>query len=539
MNVSFAEEENIIVVPPSDFTPDPRGIGCVLFDSMLKYQNNVAQIDGLNGKEDTYRSLLQRSVRVALALKKRGIQYGDVICVFTYHHLDSCTPLLAALFLGAIIVGIDEDSKTSESAYVFSTVRPKIIFTIHESAKKIENALKKTLQTAEIVVFDKNDMHTPFSEFLKPDVDEEYFFPVPAKVLTDTAIIFFTSGSTGLPKPICHNHDSILYQNNNVLNANYDWTVSLEYTSPFWTVFESVFIITTMLGNTRLIYNGFAKTKIWDFAKHKTSVLVLSTTELLIACKIGRPKDLSLKHLKYVMAGGNVLSKEQIIAAKSLFSEAKFVFTYGQSEVPGLLTMFNPMFKNDQKLMQEKINSVGLGCPGISYKIASLDDETILGPNDIGELRIKTVFSLGLLYNTDSSDLFDNDGWLKTGDMAYYDEDKCFYIVGRAKEMFKYQCFRIIPSIIEKVLLLHTAVDDAVVIGVPHEIDGEHPMGLVLLKDEFKNISAKQIEKFVKRRVHFSHRLRAGVKILDAFVRTSTNKVNKKVMRDLILEGKL
>ncbi|KAK4873441.1 hypothetical protein RN001_015470 [Aquatica leii] len=537
--MALSREEKIINVPPLDFTPDPRGIGCVLFDSMLKYQNNVAQIDGLNGKEDLYRSLLQRSVRVALALQKRGIQYGDVVCLFTYNHLDSCTPVLAALFIGAITVGIDEDSKKDESTYVFSKVKPKIVFTVHQMGRMLESALKKTSQTAEIVVFGKSDKYVSFSEFLNPDVNEECFLPVPAKAITDTAMIFFTSGSTGLPKPMCHNHVSILYQNNNLICANYDWTVSLEYTSPCWSIFFFFLIVTTTLGNTRLIYNAFNKTKIWDFAKYKTTFLFLSNSEIMTACKVGRPKDLSLSHLKYVMTGGNVLSETQLIAIKSLFWEADILFTYGQSEVPSFLTGFKPMFKNDRKLMQKKITSVGLGCPGISYKIVSVDNEKILGQNELGELRIKTVFSLGLLYNMDSSNLFDSDGWLKTGDLAYYDEDKCFYIVGRIKDMFKYQSFRIIPSTIEKVLLLHPAVENAIVIGVPHEIDGEHPMGVVLLKDEFKHVPAKQIEKFVKRRVHFSHRLRAGVKILEEFVKTSTNKVNKKVMRDLIIEGKL
>ncbi|KAK4873440.1 hypothetical protein RN001_015469 [Aquatica leii] len=517
--MALSQEEKIINVPPLDFTPDPRGIGCVLFDSMLKYQNKVAQIDGLTGEKDLYRNVLQRSVRVAIALQKRGIVRADVISICSYNHLDTITPVLAALFLGASVCGIDECLRAEDAANSLIKIKPKIVFVQNETVTMIENALDTISHNAEIVVFEGSHKHTPFSEFLKPSVDEEIFLPVPVKTLTDTAMIFFTSGSTGVPKPICHNHISMLYQTANLINCNYDWTVALEYTSPYWTVFASFFTVTTMLGKTRLIYRD--------------------VTEALILCKLGRPKNLSLDNVKYLIIGGNYLTESQLKMVKELFWEAHVLFGYAQSEVPGSLLMFKPAFENELKLMQAKITSVGTGVAGISYKIVDEVTEKTVGPGKKGELRIKTVFPLGLLYKMDSSDLVDSNGWLKTGDLACYDKDKCFYIVGRIKDMFKYRSYRIIPSTIQTVLLSHRAVDEAIVIGIPHETDSEHPMGVVILKHDCKNVSAKEIEKYVEEKVHDSHRLRAGVKILDELVKTATGKVRKNVIRDLIIQGKL
>ncbi|KAK4873445.1 hypothetical protein RN001_015474 [Aquatica leii] len=531
-------EENIISISPLDFTPDPRGVGCVLFDAMLKHKDDVAQIDGLTGEEDLYGNLLQRSVRVALALQKREIKYGDVISICSYHHLNSCTPVLAALFLGASFSGIDECLGAEDAAKSLIQIKPKIIFVQNETINMIEEALEHISHDAEIVVFGATNKHTPFSEFLKPSIGEENFSPVPAVTLTDTAMIFFSSGSTGEPKPICHNHASVLCQTANLISFGYDWKVSLEYTSPYWAPFGCFFITTTMLGNARLLYHEFDESIAWYFTKYKTSIMFLSITEALTMCKMGRPKDLSLDHLKYLIISGNVLNESQLKMIKKLFGEAHVLYVYAQSEIPNPLTIFKPKLESEQKLMEAKITSVGTGIPGISYKIVAKNGQ-IVGTNQKGELRIKPNFPLGLFYKTDSSDLFDSDGWLKTGDLAYYDEDKCFYICGRIKDMFKYRCFRIIPSTIQTVILSHPAVSDAIVVGIPHETDGEHPMGIVVLKDEFKNVSAKDIEEYVDKRVHDSHRLRAGVKILANFIKTSTGKVRKYLIRDLIIQGKL
>ncbi|KAK4873444.1 hypothetical protein RN001_015473 [Aquatica leii] len=514
-------------------------IPIVIEEKVMKIRIGKEQnIDGLTGEEDLYQNLLQRSVRVALALQKRGVKYGDVISICSYNHLDSCTPVLAALFLGIPLAGVDECLSTEDAAKTLIQLKPKIIFVQHETVTMIEEALENISHNAEIVVFGETNKHTPFSEFLEPTIGEEEFLPVPVNALTDTAMIFFSSGSTGEPKLICHNHVSLLWQTANLINCNYDWKVSLGYISPYWALFDCFLLTTTLLGNTRLLYHDFDESIAWDFSKYKTSIMFLSITEALTMCKMGRPKGLSLDYLKYLMIAGNILSESQLRTIRELFREASVLYVYGQSEVPHVLTAFKPKLENERKLMETKITSVGTGIPGISYKIVAKSGK-IVGTKEIGELRVKTNFSLGLFYKMNSSNLFDSDGWLKTGDLAYYDEDKCFYICGRIKDMFKYQCFRIIPSTIQKVILTHPAVNDAIVIGIPHEIDGEHPMGVVILKDECKNVSPKDIEKYVEQRVHDSHRLRAGVKILSKFAKTSTGKVRKYLIRELILQGKL
>jgi 4-coumarate--CoA ligase len=139
-------------------------------------------------------------------------------------------------------------------------------------------------------------------------------------------------------------------------------------------------------------------------------------------------------------------------------------------------------------------------------------------------------------FNADSSESFDEDGWLKTGDIVYYDEDYCFYVVDRIKEAFKYQGWFIAPLVLENELLKHPAVKLAVVIGVPKD-DGYHPMGLVVVREGF-DVSEKEIEKFVEERVPERQRLRAGVKFIKSVPMTVTGKVKRREIRQMVLEGR-
>jgi 4-coumarate--CoA ligase len=138
-------------------------------------------------------------------------------------------------------------------------------------------------------------------------------------------------------------------------------------------------------------------------------------------------------------------------------------------------------------------------------------------------------------FNADSSEYFDEDGWLKTGDIGYYDEDYCFYVEDRIKDVFMHQTFSIAPLALENELLKHPAVKKAVVIGVPKD-DGDHPMGLVVLKEGF-DVSEEEIEKFVEERVPEWQRLRAGVKFIKSVPITVSHKMKRREIRQMVLEG--
>lgn len=133
--------------------------------------------------------------------------------------------------------------------------------------------------------------------------------------------------------------------------------------------------------------------------------------------------------------------------------------------------------------------------------------------------------------------MWDTNGWLKTGDIAYFDEDGYFYIVDRIKEMLKFQSFHVTPAAIEGILLGHPSIAGAVVIGIPHIEDGDHPAAAIVLKNPKDNITPAEIVKFVEERADDRQRLRGGVRIIPKLPITATGKIRRSDVKKLFLEG--
>ncbi|KAJ8960395.1 hypothetical protein NQ317_018670, partial [Molorchus minor] len=225
-------------------------------------------------------------------------------------------------------------------------------------------------------------------------------------------------------------------------------------------------------------------------------------------------KDADVSSLKIVGVGGFNVTAKLMQDLNTNPPQAVVLNGYGKTECACAIAKFNGTIRKKSQCRSES-----------PHLVVDLDTEQILGPNQSGELRLKSDSLMRGYYKMDSSSAYDSEGYLKTGDRVYYDEEGCLFVTGRVKEMFKYKGWHIVPAILEEVLMSHPAVKEAAVAGVPHETDGEHPMGLVVLHDEFKHVTPTEIEQFVEERVSEAQRLRAGVKIVDNIERTATGKI--------------
>lgn len=164
-----------------------------------------------------------------------------------------------------------------------------------------------------------------------------------------------------------------------------------------------------------------------------------------------------------------------------------------------------------------------------------MDVETghTVGVGEPGELRVKSNFFMKGYYNLDSSTAYDEDGFIKTGDVVYYDNEFCFFVVDRIKEMLKYRSWHVAPAMLEEVLLTHPAVEAAVVVGIPDKEDGEHPMACVILKQGVCGVSDEEIREYVDERVDDRKKLRGGVVFVKSFPTTATGKISRRLLRNL------
>lgn len=535
-NFTYDYTDNIITARGLDYvTSDQYGMGHAFFYAMKKYENEVAQIDGKTGHKQTYATLMKRCINTALEMKSRGINTGDIISICSYNQLDSGVPFYAAQFLGVKVASLDPTISLDDTILLLKQVRPKMIFISDDAITLIETAAKKAgLMYLQIIVFGHNANRMSFEKFISPKDDENLFEPV--KVYDrKTAVIFFSSGTTGMPKGIELSHYSLLMQGMSMMEYGFDNSVALGYASLYWISSVVFTIASIMKGRCRVIAKSFTTQEYWAMLDDlKVTLSFMAPSQAIHVLKAGRPENVDTTSLLDVIMGGGPISTENLESIRDIFPGTNVHLAYGQTEVGGASTVFKPASREDLLLMLLKGNSSGRPMPGFSYKVVDPETKQILGPYQNGELRVKTNFCMNGYHNLDSTNAWDDAGWLKTGDVVYYDEDFCFYIVDRIKEMLKFQSWHVPPAKIEGVLLTHPGVSQVIVIGIPDEDDGDHPMAVVVRSTD-SDVTEEELVKFVEERVDDKQRLRAGVLFLDELPYTPSGKVKRKEVRDMIL----
>mmetsp|Transcript_32227 Transcript_32227/g.74034 ORF Transcript_32227/g.74034 Transcript_32227/m.74034 type:complete len:149 (+) Transcript_32227:61-507(+) len=126
-------------------------------------------------------------------------------------------------------------------------------------------------------------------------------------------------------------------------------------------------------------------------------------------------------------------------------------------------------------------------------------------------------------------------GWLRTGDVAYYDEDGYFFITDRLKELIKVRGFQVAPAELEALLLTNENVQDAAVIQIPDEGSGELPRAYVVLK-EGCDATEDDIKAWIKERVAPYKRLDGGVVFTDSVPKSASGKILRRLLRDQLAE---
>jgi acyl-CoA synthetase (AMP-forming)/AMP-acid ligase II len=175
-----------------------------------------------------------------------------------------------------------------------------------------------------------------------------------------------------------------------------------------------------------------------------------------------------------------------------------------------------------------KVDTVGVAIPNTECKIVDIATGKELGPNQQGELYIRGPQVMkGYLNRPEATAaMIDPEGWLHTGDVGYADEEGCFFVVDRVKELIKYKGLQIAPAELEAVLLAHPGVADAAVIPVPDDECGEVPKAFVVLRGE---TTPDQVMGFVAERVAPYKKLRA-LEVTDQIPKSPSGKILRRLL---------
>ncbi|XP_043261591.1 4-coumarate--CoA ligase 1-like isoform X1 [Colletes gigas] len=525
-DLPFIIENNVLKGKIVPCVINYTNVGKAMFDVMQKHPDFVGQLETFTGVEETFGEMLDRAIKCALWMQKQGIGKGDVVAVSTHNHRDSFTPCLAALFIGAAFNPWDYEMNTHLARHFMTLTKPKIIFANEQSVGVTLEASKIEVFHTKVVTFGNYPGTTSFADLMKGHSKStvENFQCVEIDNLGETAVILYSSGTTGMPKGTQLPHRALL----NVLLS--EGSLKIHSQRPMW--FSSLYWVSgTLLScvsitcvTKKIIPPDFdEKTACEMIEKYKVEWLLLSTSMANRVIRFHDLQNYDLSSIKVILVGGSVLKQESQDVLRKHLQHATVLQAYGMTELGGLVSA---------QMVNSTSGSCGVVKSNCEIKIIDPDTGKILGPNETGELCAKTPLMMtGYYRNPEATkNIIDQDGWLHSGDLAYYNEGGELFIVDRLKEIIKFRGHQIAPTEIEDLLQSHPGVLEAAVVSIPHPVDDEHPVAFVS-KVPNKEVTAQELINKVATTLMDHCKLRGGVKFLPSLPHTHSGKVSRKELK--------
>ena len=426
------------------------------------------------GKPVTFRGLQERSRRLASELLGGGLEPGDKIAFLLDNGLFTAQLFLGVMYGGFVAVPLNVNAGVSQLSYTLDHSDAGVVYVDEKYVALIEEVLANVRRAVRVVSADVDGL---------PVACET---PVPPSELRalgrgDPALLMYTSGSTGQPKAAVHSQGTVLACAENVVHAH-DLSVadrSLLVLPLYHMNGGAVTLLPTLIsGGSVVVPERFSVSQFWDLMEeHRCtwSALVPTIISQLLDWRDPRAdsRRATFQRIRFLRSSSAPLSpslhREFIDKFGLLLLQAM-----GSSEAGNV-------FSNPLPPGENKIGSPGLPT-GFEVRVDRGGVEVPQG--EPGEVLIRgAALTQGYYKDLEATAaVFDSDGWLHTGDLAYRDGDGYFFVIGRSKELIIKGGVNIAPRQIDEVLESHPAVLEAATIGVPDRYLGEDVVAFVVLR---------------------------------------------------------
>nr|AOG75000.1 luciferase [Photinus scintillans] len=541
------DEKNIKRGPPPFYPLEDGTAGEQLHRAMKRYAlvpGTIAFTDAHTEVNVTYAECFEMAVRLAEAMKRYGLNTKHRIVVCSENSLQFFMPVLGALFLGVGVAPANDIYNERELHNSMNISQPTLVFVSKKGLNKIINVQKKLPIIQKIVIMDSkkdyqgyNSMHTFIEAHLPPGFNEYDFVPESFDRDKTIALIMNSSGSTGLPKGVALPHKNAIVRFSHCRDPIFGNQIIPDTAILSVVPFHHGFGMFTTLG---FLICGFRIVLMYRFEEelflrtlqdYKIQSALLVPTLFSFFAKSTLIDKYDLSNLHEIASGGAPLAKEVGEAVAKRFNLSGIRQGYGLTETTSAI-LITP--NGD-----EKPGAVGKVVPLFEAKVVDLDTGKTLGVNQRGELCVRGPMVMSEYVNNPeaTSALIDKDGWLHSGDIAYWDETDHFYIVDRLKSLIKYKGYQVPPAELEAILLQHPSIFDAGVAGIPDDDAGELPAAVVVL-EKGKSLTEKEIVDYVSGLVTTAKRLRGGVVFVDEVPKGLTGKLDARKIRDILVKAK-
>jgi long-chain acyl-CoA synthetase len=471
----------------------------------------------LDDVELTYALLDDSSARIAALLESKGLEPGDRVGLMLPN-----VPYFPAIYYGILraggaVVPMNVLLKGREVSYYLQDSGAKLVFAWYDFAEFAEEGAEQA--GAECILVKPGEFEQLVMEH-EPDAE------LADRAGDDTAVILYTSGTTGQPKGAELTHSNLYRNTRTVLDfTDLDENEVLLGALPLFHSFGQTCTMNSAVccGATVTMLPRFDPEKALEIIQRDGVTVFQGVPTMYNALLHADSADSAdASTLRMCMSGGAAIAVELIRAFEDKFG-CIILEGYGLSET-------SPVASFNQPDRERKAGSIGTPIEGVEMEVWD-DDGNALPQGEVGEIVIRGHNIMkGYWERPDATAAaIDSDGWFRTGDMAKIDEDGFFFIVDRKKDLIIRGGYNVYPREIEEVLYEHPAVREAAVVGVPDEALGEE-VGAAVVLCKGESLTADELKAYVKEQVA-AYKYPRKIWFIDELPKGPTGKILKREIK--------
>ncbi|MFC4272647.1 AMP-binding protein [Sneathiella chungangensis] len=488
----------------------------------------------------TYRELDDGINKVAALLRRHGLDKGDFIAVQIPNWIEFVLIYFAIERIGAIGIPISVDFRSREVEYVLRTAncRGLICCRSFKNFDHLEmiNKLRPSLPHLTFIGVvrgsrDGNSDAVEIDEALSATSSPNDFVPV-ATNPDDIMRMMFTSGTTGNPKGVTHNHNTSLWPAR-MLNKDMDLgsdEVMLLYL-PLALNWGYLTVLQTVMAGCRLVLmeNFDARKALEIIETEKVTYIPTAPAAIVALLNAPNQEKYDLSSLRTVITGGTSCPVELVRKFQRRL-DGNLIELYGMLECGGYHT-----YTRREDDPESVAGSVGKPGTEMKLRICSTGGSTPVTDGEVGEIQSAgPSIQLGYFGDEDANaKSYTDDGWFRSGDLGMIDPDGNLRIVGRLKEMINRGGKKYYPREVEEILYTHPKILHAAIIGLPDERLGESNCLCVVAKNDQQKPTLKELVDFLKDTIA-TYKLPERLEFFDELPFTPTGKIQRHVLMELV-----
>lgn len=478
--------------------------------------------------------------RVANALRDAGCKPGDRVAYLGKGTDEFFELMFGIAQAGAVIAPIQWRLAAPEVEQILSDARPKLLFIGNEQIEKVDQLCVGGYPRECVIAMedggaglrryeDWRDLHS--AEGTGSVVD-------PGSV----ALQLYTSGTTGLPKGVMLSHRNILSGRREAQRERMEWNEWLEddvnlVALPVGHIGGVGWAIVGFLnGAHTIVQREFVPAQVLEaIERQRVSKMFVVPTALHMLLLQPRVREIDYSRMRHILYGASPIALDLLREATEVFG-CGFCQQYGMTETCGTIVYLPP--EDHDPAGNKRMRGAGIPMPGVEIRVVDAITRAPLPPGQIGEVETRSIANMvGYWNRTDATkETINAEGWLRTGDAGYLDEDGYLYIQDRFKDMICSGAENVYPAEVENAVYGHPAVQEVAVIGVPDEKWGEAVKAMVVLKPGAK-ADAEGIIEFARARLA-GFKAPKSVEFVGALPRGPSGKVLRRLLREKYWVGR-